>query len=225
MAAVMGALTVPAAAAERTMTLTVMGARDNARDPSPMVFCAPAAKGHVRLGTDRSPAMKWTTPPRGTRSLAILMFDDDVPADTRDVNKEGRSIPAEAARRRFYHWTLVDLPAELRSIGAGGGGSGVVPHGRAHRRGPGRSGINDYTGLFKNDPAMVGTYAGYDGPCPPWNDERVHHYVVRVLALDVRRLPLADDFTGAQFEQAVRGHVLGSGSVTLTYTTQQPAPR
>jgi hypothetical protein len=40
-----------------------------------------------------------------------------------------------------------------------------------------RQGVNDYTGWFANDPDMAGEYYGYDGPCPPWNDERVHTYV------------------------------------------------
>ena len=32
---------------------------------------------------------------------------------------------------------------------------------------------------------MSGDYFGYDGPCPPWNDSIVHHYVFTVYALDV----------------------------------------
>ena len=224
-AATVGGLALPAVAARRQMTLTVDGARENARAPSTMVFCMPAPTGHVRLGANRSPALRWTAPPPGTRSLALMLFDDDVPADTKDVNQEGRRVAATAPRRRFYHWTVADLPADLRSIAAGAGGAGVVPRGRSAGTGPGRSGINDYTGFFARDAAMAGTYRGYDGPCPPWNDERTHRYAIQVLALDVRRLPLNNGFTGAQFERAARGHVLASGSTTLTYTTKQPASR
>ena len=32
---------------------------------------------------------------------------------------------------------------------------------------------------------MFGDYYGYDGPCPPWNDELVHRYVFTLYALDV----------------------------------------
>ena len=220
-----GGLALPTVAAERTMTLTVEEARQNARAPSSIAFCTPASTEHVRLGINRSPALRWTAPPAGTRSLALLMFDDDVPTEAKDVNNEGRRIAAMAPRRRFYHWTVADLPAVRRSIAAGVGGSGVAPHGRSAGSGPGRAGINDYTGFLAGNAAMAGTYRGYDGPCPPWNDERTHRYVVRILALDGPRLSLKDGFTGAQFEQAARGHVLASGSTALTYKTRQPARR
>jgi Raf kinase inhibitor-like YbhB/YbcL family protein len=222
-AATIGALALPAGAAREQMTLTVKGAHENALAPAAMVFCTPAPSGHVRFGTNQSPSLRWTAPPPGTRSLALMMFDDDVPVDVKDVNQEGRHIEASAPRRRFYHWMVADLPAGLRSIAAGAGGAGVVPRGRSAEPGRARAGINDYTGFFANDAAMAGTYRGYDGPCPPWNDERIHRYVIRILALDVPRLPLSDDFTGAQFEDAARGHVLASGSTTVTYTTKQPA--
>ena len=57
-----------------------------------------------------------------------------------------------------------------------------------------RQGINDYTGWFAGDKDMAGNYFGYDGPCPPWNDEILHHYVFTVYALDVPRLDIAGDF-------------------------------
>ena len=48
-----------------------------------------------------------------------------------------------------------------------------------------RQGINDYTGWFAGDKDMAGNYFGYDGPCPPWNDEIPHRYVFTLYALDV----------------------------------------
>ena len=30
---------------------------------------------------------------------------------------------------------------------------------------------------------MGGTYRGYDGPAPPWNDQRVHRYHFTLFAL------------------------------------------
>ena len=68
------------------------------------------------------------------------------------------------------------------------------------------------------DAAMAGDYAGYDGPCPPWNDSIIHHYHFSVFALDVERLDLEGSFGGAQVREAMRGHVLASGSVVGTYT-------
>ena len=45
---------------------------------------------------------------------------------------------------------------------------------------------------------MAGDYYGYDGPCPPWNDDLLHHYHFRVYALDVPTLGLAGRFTRAR---------------------------
>jgi len=65
---------------------------------------------------------------------------------------------------------------------------------------------------------MEGDYFGYDGPCPPWNDSIVHHYVFTVYALDVAQLPLAGKFGGAEARKATEGHVLASAAITGTYT-------
>jgi Raf kinase inhibitor-like YbhB/YbcL family protein len=65
---------------------------------------------------------------------------------------------------------------------------------------------------------MEGSYFGYDGPCPPWNDSIVHRYVFTVYALDVSTLPVKDDFSGAAIVAAMEGHVLGKASITVSYT-------
>jgi Raf kinase inhibitor-like YbhB/YbcL family protein len=65
---------------------------------------------------------------------------------------------------------------------------------------------------------MAGDYFGYDGPCPPWNDAIVHHYVFTVYALDLDRLPIEGVFTGAQAIAAMQGHVVAQASITGTYT-------
>jgi phosphatidylethanolamine-binding protein (PEBP) family uncharacterized protein len=44
----------------------------------------------------------------------------------------------------------------------------------------------------------AGDYYGYDGPCPPWNDLRLHHYIFRLYALDVPRLDLQGRFGAAE---------------------------
>ena len=69
-------------------------------------------------------------------------------------------------------------------------------------------GLNDYGG----------GRAGYDGPCPPWNDAIVHHYHFQVYALGVAHLSLPANFTGADVVKAVQGHVLARGEVAGLYT-------
>ena len=65
---------------------------------------------------------------------------------------------------------------------------------------------------------MSGNYFGYDGPCPPWNDERVHHYIFRLYALDVPRLDLAARFTCADVLNAIHGHIIDEAQLIATYT-------
>lgn len=52
-------------------------------------------------GANRSPALTWSSPPEGTKSIAILAEDPDAPGGT------------------FTHWIAYDLPPETRSIAEG----------------------------------------------------------------------------------------------------------
>ena len=81
-----------------------------------------------------------------------------------------------------------------------------------------RQGLNDFTGWFAGNPDMAGDYLGYDGPYPPFNDERVHRYFFRVFALDVATLSLPERFTAADAYRAMHGHVLAEAALHGTYT-------
>ena len=81
-----------------------------------------------------------------------------------------------------------------------------------------RHGLNDYTKWFAGDENMRGDYYGYDGPCPPWNDLRLHRYVFTLYALDVPHVDVHGDLTGANARLAIAGHVLAQASLTGTYT-------
>jgi Raf kinase inhibitor-like YbhB/YbcL family protein len=65
---------------------------------------------------------------------------------------------------------------------------------------------------------MGGNYFGYDGPCPPWNDEIKHHYVFTVYALNVASLPLTGAFTGSDALNAMKSHILDQASITGIYS-------
>jgi Phospholipid-binding protein len=64
---------------------------------------------------------------------------------------------------------------------------------------------------------MAGTYRGYDGPCPPWNDMRVHRYHFTVYALDCEKVNVPDDFTAVEALEAIRPHILAEARITGTY--------
>ncbi len=188
--------------------------------PSEFAFCKPDPEQHATLSDNRSPALAWGGLPSGTRSLVLTCIDDDVPTVGDDVNQEGRSIPRDLPRTEFVHWLMVDIQRDCPGLTAGECSDGVTFGGKSDPPGPAgaRQGVNDYTAWFAGDAEMGGTYKGFDGPAPPWNDERLHHYHFELHALDVARLGVEGDFDLAQVRAAMAGHVLESARVTGTYT-------
>ena len=188
-------------------------------------FCAPAAQGHTTAGTNINPSIKWSKGPRGTKSYAIILYDTDSPAEQREkMNKEGETLTAAVKRKIYNHWVLVDIPAGTRSIKEGAASHERVLHGKPATPAPagGVNGLNDYTTATAANPAMKGNYYGYDGPCPPWNDENLHHYHFSVYALSVAKLDVPKDFDAAAAKEAMKGKILAEGDL-LTVYTQNPA--
>ncbi|MCB1916802.1 MAG: YbhB/YbcL family Raf kinase inhibitor-like protein [Rhodocyclaceae bacterium] len=202
------------------MKLSSSSFHDGAPIPGEFAFAIPAADGHITLSANRNPQLAWSGLPEGTRSLALICHDPDVPSRGDDVNQEGRSVSASLPRVDFYHWVLVNLPPDIRELPAGSFSDGVTARGKAGPEAPhgALQGINDYTAWFAADADMQGDYFGYDGPCPPWNDEIPHHYVFTLYALDVPRLDLDGRFAGADALAAIEGHILATAAITGRYT-------
>lgn len=180
--------------------------------------------GGPKPGPNRSPHLAWSDVPAETQSFAVVCVDVDVPSRGDDVNRADRTVPYDLARVDFYHWVLVDLPPTFTSLAEGQDSDGVTPKGKPP--GPtdyGVRGINDYKGWFGDDPAMGGDYGGYDGPWPPFNDERVHRYVFTVYALDVPSLGLGGKFLGPEAMRAIERHTLAKVSLHTTYTLNPKA--
>jgi Raf kinase inhibitor-like YbhB/YbcL family protein len=196
---------------------------DGGAIPPPYAFCAPDPSARVKLSQNRNPHLAWSDLPKGAQSVVIICHDPDVPSKADDVNQEGRTIPASLPRVNFVHWVLVDMPASGSPIRDGEFSGGVTPKGKSGPLAPRgtRQGINDYTSWFANDPNMKGDYFGYDGPFPPFNDERLHHYHFVVYALDVPSLGLEGEFKLDQARAAMEGHVLDEGELVATYTLNQ----
>lgn len=187
--------------------------------PTEFAFGKRSAEGQIDLSDNRNPHLAWSDLPQGTKSIAILCIDGDVPTKPDDVNQVGRLVPADLPRADFSHWVLVDLAPDA-SVAAGSFCKGITPKGKNGPDGPqgSRQGINDYTGWFAADPEMAGDYYGYDGPCPPFNDSIVHHYRFSVYALDVDRLGVDGKFTAADVQGAMEGHILAEASLLTKYT-------
>ncbi len=175
---------------------------------------------HMALSDNRNPGFTWGDVPAGTQSLVMICHDIDVPTEFDLVNQEGKVIPASLPRASFFHWSLVDLSATTKAIKAGEFSDGAIPKGKSGPEGPlnTRQGVNGYTDFMAGDPDMAGTYYGYDGPCPPWNDEIVHHYVFTLYALDVKTCGVAGDFRGEDVLAAMEGRILDQAQITGLYT-------
>ncbi len=177
-------------------------------------------KTQVTLSDNVNPHFALSDAPPGTQSFVLICHDCDVPGKGDDVNQVGKQVPADLPRVDFFHWVLVDLPAATDAIEEGAFSHNVTPKGKGGPAAPldARQGINDYTGWFAADRDMAGQYFGYDGPCPPWNDSIVHHYVFTLYALDVKRLDVDGAFTGADARRAIEKHVLAQAAWLGTYT-------
>ncbi|RNF83623.1 YbhB/YbcL family Raf kinase inhibitor-like protein [Montanilutibacter psychrotolerans] len=187
----------------------------------PVAYAAGQATGEgFGFAPNRNPQLSWDDVPPGTKSFALLCIDPDVPTVAEMVGKDGVLIPADQPRCDFYHWVMVDIPADVRALAAGACSDGFTARGKAAPQGPAgsRQGCNDYTGWFAGDADMAGDYLGYDGPFPPPNDLRLHRYFFRVYALDIERLPLSERFDGSQALSAMHGHVLAEATIHATYS-------
>jgi len=194
--------------------------QNNTPIPGKYAFAVKDERARVRLSENRNPHFAWADLPAGAKSLALICHDPDVPSKPDDVNKEGVTIPADLPRVQFCHWVLVDLKPDAAAINEGEFSNGVIAGGKKGPDGPRgtRQGINDYTGWFASDPKMKGDYFGYDGPCPPWNDSLVHHYIFTLYALDCEKFPVQGNFTGLDALKAIKGHLVGSVLLTGLYS-------
>ena len=205
------------------MKITSSSFEHNQPIPEPFAFAKPDPHEHFALSENRNPDLRWSDVPAGCKSLCLVCVDPEVPTVADDVNKEGKTVPADLPRGDFHHWSIVDLPPTCTGIAAGACSDGVTAGGKQSPEAPAgapraRQGVNDYTSWFAGDAQMGGTYYGYDGPAPPWNDERVHHYHFRLYALDIDRVPVEGDFTAPEVIKAIGGHVLAEATLTGSYT-------
>lgn len=224
LAAVAATVMISAPASAATLKVHVDSFKNGGTIPSKYAFCVPAAQGHTTGGANINPSISWSKGPRGTKSYAIIVYDNKAPAEHREMmNKEGVTMTADIKRHDFYHWVLVDIPPNVTSIKEGADSNARVAHGKpATPSAAGIKGLNDYTKVMAANDAMKGQYYGYDGPCPPWNDDVVHAYHFAVYALSASSLDLPKDFDGPAAQDAMKGKILAQGETVGLYT-QNPA--
>ena len=148
---------------------------DDVRNGEPME----AAYAHGSVGGDNvSPQLSWSGFPAETRGFVVTCFDPDAPTGS-----------------GFWHWTLVNLPADVTRL----------PRGVA---------AEDLGGAFtvRNDHGDQ----GYGGAAPPAGD-RPHRYVFAVHALDVPALEVTPDTPPAQVGFNLTFHTLARAVIRPTY--------
>lgn len=98
----------------------------------------------------------------------------------------------------WWHWVVANLPAEVRALQQGAGsGQAELPAGSIQTR-------TDFGS------------AGYGGAAPPQGES--HRYIFTVHALDVDRLDVDEQASGALVGFNVHFHVLASASITAIYS-------
>ena len=194
--------------------------------PQRCAFGIPDVDEHLKLGKNRNPQLSWNDIPAETKSLVLLCVDPDAPSSMDDFNQEGTTISADLPRTDFIHWVMVDIPAQAGSIDEGACADGIVSGGKNNPAGPtgSRQGINDYTNFMAGDPDMNGDYFGYEGPCPPWNDERLHHYHFTLYAIDLQSTPVNGRFTAAEVLTAIEGHIIDEATLVGSYSLNPDVP-
>ena len=148
---------------------------DDVTDGQPLKDDQVAAQGNT------SPQLSWSGAPEGTKSFTVTCFDPDAPTPS-----------------GFWHWVLVDLPADETSLDTGAGAEGADLPGQAF--------------MVKND----GGQHGFMGAAPPEGDQ-VHRYFFVVHAVTEESLGVDENASPAVVSFNLAFKTAGRAIVTGTY--------
>ena len=142
---------------------------------------APLQDAQVADLGNTSPQLSWEGAPEGTQSYVVTCFDPDAPTPS-----------------GFWHWVLVDLPADVTSLDAGAGAEGAELPGNAF--------------MCRND----GGSKAFMGAAPPEGDQ-VHRYYFVVHAVQEESLGVDSDASPAVVSFNLAFKTAGRAIVHGTY--------
>lgn len=166
--------------------------------------------GKFALAENLNPQLSWSGLPQGTQSIVLACIDPDVPTDRKALNEDGE-IPADQPRRDFVHWLVWDMDPAVCEVKKGEASVGDEKSGKRFAKPMGIEAINDYS-------SETEIHRGYDGPCPPGFDARMHGYEFRVYALDVKTLDLPDTARWEEVCERMASYVLASATIQGIYS-------
>ncbi|MEM7289229.1 MAG: YbhB/YbcL family Raf kinase inhibitor-like protein [Pseudomonadota bacterium] len=132
-------------------------------------------------GGNLSPSLSWSGAPEGTNSYVVTAYDPDAPTGS-----------------GWWHWALVNLPADVTELPEGAGNSDYdLPGSSFNAR-------NDYS------------VNAFGGACPPEGNEP-HRYIFTVFAMPQDTLPLDETASGALVGYFANNTSLDRVSITARY--------
>jgi hypothetical protein len=143
----------------------------------------PERHAHIDAGggaENVSPQLSWSGQPEGTKSFVVSCYDPDAPTPS-----------------GFWHWCVVNLPADVTELPTGAGSGSQLP-GNAF--------------MIRNDM----TSKDYVGPLPPEGD-RPHRYYFVVHAVDVDALDVDDEASAAVVSFNLVFHTLARAQLVATF--------
>lgn len=195
-------------ALENTIKVTSKSIENGKPISEKYAFCKADGKGKTTNAGNLSPELSWSGFPTETKSFAIVVVDPDVPAKFDDANQDGKIIAEDFPRQNFYHFVRIDIPS-LRTFIDDANTDKII----------GKTLINDFPSFVKDKPPE--SFAKYDGPCPPWNDKRLHHYHFTVYALNVTTLETKVKNAKDAISE-IEKHAIAKGELVGTYSNYYP---
>lgn len=132
-------------------------------------------------GHNVSPQLSWRNAPSGTTAFAITVYDPDAPTGS-----------------GWWHWQLVNIPKDVRSLKAG--------LGDPNAQHPPKGSIR-----LKNDYGQT----GFGGACPP-KGHGVHRYQFTIYALS-QKLDIPQGASSALVGYLINANTIASSTIEALY--------